>query len=103
MSMSNCNQPLGNAKEERKQNPFPDVYMPAMPPLGLITAIENWVRNWRRRRQLVRLLKYDDFLLEDIGHHRADLEKASRLSLRVDAFRKLSEWREQRRMSGLKS
>ncbi|MDV2077799.1 hypothetical protein [Marinobacter xestospongiae] len=78
-----------------RENPFPEVIMPAMPPLGLITAIEDRIRNWRHRRMLQRLLKYDEFLLEDVGHHRADLVRASRLPLRVDPLKKLVEWREQ--------
>ena len=86
-------------KVHRPQNTYPVILMPAMPPLGLITAIENRVRNWRHRRLLIRLLEYEDFLLADIGHQRADLVRASRLPLREDAIAKLAEWRDQRQLS----
>ncbi|HET8790496.1 MAG TPA: hypothetical protein VFM75_04755, partial [Modicisalibacter sp.] len=55
-------------------SPWPDVHMPAMPPLGLIDALENRARAWVRRRQFRRrfsyLLDYDDHILEDMGHCR---------------------------------
>lgn len=86
-------------KVHHPKNPYPDILMPTMPPLGLITAIENRLRNWRHRRLLMRLLEYEDFLLADIGHQREDLVRASRLPLRENAIEKLAEWREQRRSS----
>nr|WP_297459960.1 hypothetical protein [uncultured Halomonas sp.] len=67
--------------------------MPAMPPLGLINAVENWVHAWVRRRQFrqrfLYLLDYDDHILEDMGHCRDEIEWALRLPLREDAGRAL--------------
>ncbi|MFC3286174.1 hypothetical protein [Litchfieldella rifensis] len=86
--------------ETPAQPPMPDFYMPAMPPLGLITAIENWsrawIRAWRRRRRLLRLLDYDDHMLDDMGHTRQDLLWAAHLPLKEDAHRILRQLREQR-------
>ncbi|MCH4564150.1 hypothetical protein MKP05_13615 [Halomonas sp. EGI 63088] len=77
--------------------PAPDFYMPAMPPLGLITAVEHWWHVYRRRRQFRRrflpLLAHDDHILEDMGHHRDDILWASRLPLQVDALKALEECR----------
>ncbi|ALM52408.1 hypothetical protein [Halomonas huangheensis] len=42
-------------EHQKPLNRMPEVIMPAMPPLGLIMAIENWVKRrvvaWRGRRQ----------------------------------------------------
>lgn len=83
--------------------PRPDFYMPAMPPLGLIYAIELWWWTYRRRRQFRRrflpLLAHDDHILEDMGHHRSDILWASRLPLKVDALQALEEHRTLRKRS----
>lgn len=77
--------------------PALDIYMPAMPPLGLITAVEHWWHVFRRRRQFRRgfltLLAHDDRILEDMGYHRDDILWALRLPLRVDALKALEECR----------
>nr|WP_298373053.1 hypothetical protein [uncultured Halomonas sp.] len=79
---------------------MPDFYMPAMPPMGLINAIENWVKallsRRRFRQRFLPLLGYDDHILEDMGHNREDIEWASRLPVRKDAFRALQRRRAQR-------
>ncbi|WP_409523900.1 hypothetical protein [Nitrincola sp. MINF-07-Sa-05] len=76
---------------------FPDIYMPAMPPLGLIAALENWFRAWSRRHRLLRLLEYDDHMLEDMGYTRQDLLWAAEQPLRVDARLVLQQQREKQR------
>ncbi|HRP95144.1 MAG TPA: hypothetical protein PL143_02745 [Rhodocyclaceae bacterium] len=76
--------------------PLPEVYMPAMPPLGLINAIEEWVRAWMRRRQLLKLLDYDDRILDDFGYPRRELLWAASLPLKVNAYELLRKRREQR-------
>ncbi|WP_104202890.1 hypothetical protein [Billgrantia saliphila] len=77
--------------------PEPDFYMPAMPPLGLIRAIERWWQTYRFRRQFRRrflhLLAYDDHMLEDMGHCRDDILWASRLPLKEDAEQALEQRR----------
>ncbi|MGC3874780.1 hypothetical protein ACPF7Z_16075 [Halomonas sp. GXIMD04776] len=82
------------------RTPMREFYMPAMPPMGLINAMENWVRALLRRRhfrqRFLHLLDYDDHILEDMGHNREDIEWASRLPLRKDAFRALQCRRVQR-------
>ncbi|WP_163575564.1 hypothetical protein [Halomonas faecis] len=76
-----------------------DLHMPAMPPLGLIHAIDHWWWAYRRRRQFrqrfLPLLAHDDHILEDMGHRRDDILWASRLPLKVDALRALVERRAQ--------
>lgn len=79
--------------------PLPDVYMPAMPPLGLLNALENRVRAWVRRRRLLRLLDYDDHILDDIGYTREELLWAASLPLKVNAHEILRQRRE-RRLNG---
>lgn len=78
-----------------------DFYMPAMPPLGLIAAVEHWWKVYRRRRQFRRrflpLLAHDDRILDDMGHHRDDILWASCLPLKVDAFQALEESRVMRK------
>lgn len=88
---------------ERTQ--FPDFYMPAMPPLGLIEAIEKRLRRAlaeRKRRRAFRqrflpLLAYDDAILDDMGHCRDDIEWAAGLPLQEDATAALLKRRAQRR------
>lgn len=74
-----------------------DFFMPATPPLGLIYALELWWWRYRRRRQFrqrfLPLLAYDDHILEDMGHRRDDILWASRLPLKEDAFKALTERR----------
>ncbi|MDR5905598.1 hypothetical protein [Franzmannia qiaohouensis] len=73
------------------------LYMPATPPLGLIYALELWWWRYRRRRQFrqrfLPLLAHDDHILEDMGHQRDDIQWASRLPLKEDAHKALTERR----------
>lgn len=67
------------------------IYMPAMPPLGLIEAIGKRLRELRQRRSLRRLLALDDHMLADLGHCRRALQRVLALPLSVDAFAALGE------------
>jgi hypothetical protein len=81
--------------------PRPDIYMPAMPSLGLIHALETRWRHYLRRRQFrqrfLPLLAYDDHMLQDMGHCRDDILWASRLPLKEDADRALAQRRAMRK------
>ncbi|PMR76562.1 hypothetical protein [Billgrantia endophytica] len=81
--------------------PMPDLYMPAMPPLGFIALIEKWMKARLQRRRFnqrfLPLLAYDDHTLEDMGHDRKEILWASRLPLREDAAQALQQRRAQRR------
>lgn len=65
-------------------NHLPDLMTPAMPPLELVEAMRKRVTGMRHRRQLRKLLAYDDHTLADIGYSRRDLRHALRLSRRSD-------------------
>ncbi|MFG6178505.1 hypothetical protein ACGTN6_14800 [Halomonas sp. THAF12] len=86
-------QPL-HRLEETTDRPAPEtwppLYMPAMPPLGAIRALEAWWQARRRRRHLRqnlhRLLACDDATLEDIGYRRGDIHRALRLPRTQDAL-----------------
>lgn len=62
-------------QEERPLNRMPDLVMPAMPPLGLITGIENWIKRrldaWKHQRHLRRSRQESELLdqrmRDDIG------------------------------------
>ncbi len=84
-------------KTRAKQSALPDFYMPAMPPLWLINTLENWFKAWSRRRKLLRLLDYDDHILEDMGYTRRDLLWAAQQPLKVDARLVLQQQREKQR------
>ncbi|MGQ4878604.1 hypothetical protein ACOJCM_08530 [Billgrantia sp. LNSP4103-1] len=81
--------------------PQPDFYMPAMPPLRLIHALEtkwqDYLRRRRFRQRFLPLLAYDDHMLEDMGHCRDDILWASRLPLREDAEQALMQRRSMRK------
>ncbi|MBT2772626.1 hypothetical protein J7J47_10325 [Halomonas sp. ISL-60] len=68
-------------------------YMPAMPSMRLIRALDmgwwHYRRRWLFRRHIVPLLDYDDHVLCDIGHCREDILWASQLPLKVDAIQAL--------------
>lgn len=90
-------QPTKIAAKRPAQPTRPDFFMPAMPPLGLIHALESLWRNYQRRRQFrqrfLHLLAYDDHMLEDMGHFRDDILWASRLPLKEDADQALAQRR----------
>lgn len=104
---------LGRTGRSAPPVPLPDVYMPAMPPLALITALEHWVwrrvvrtrlwmRAWARRRRLQRLQDYDDHLLEDMGYTRQELAWALSLPMRVNARRALRRLQARLKARGLR-
>ena len=68
-------------------------YMPAMPPIRVIHALDmawwHCRRRWLFRRHIVPLLAHDDQILRDIGHCREDILWASQLPLKVDAIHAL--------------
>lgn len=71
----------------------PHFYMPAMPSMRLIRALDMGIwhcrRRWLFRRHIVPLLAYDDHVLRDIGYSREDILWASQLPLKVDAIHAL--------------
>ncbi|WP_141440565.1 hypothetical protein [Vreelandella titanicae] len=75
-------------------------YMPAMPSMRLIRALDmawwRYRRRWLFRRHILPLLAHDDQLLRDIGHSREDILWANQLPLKVDAIHAL-EARQQKR------
>ncbi|SHF20819.1 hypothetical protein SAMN02745148_02035 [Modicisalibacter ilicicola DSM 19980] len=88
------------ARPPLPRQPIREFYMPAMPPMGLINAVETWVRalvrRQRFRRRFLPLLDHDDHILDDMGHNREDIEWAARLPWREDAFKALQRRRAQR-------
>lgn len=70
-------------------------YLPAMPSMRLIHALDMGWWHYRRRRlfrrHILPLLAYDDQLLRDIGHCCDDIRWASQLPLKVDAIQALKE------------
>ncbi len=75
--------------------------MPAMPPLGLIHAIETLLNRYLQRRRFrqryLPLLCHDDHMLDDMNHRRDDILWASHLPLKADAEQALEQRREQRK------
>ena len=51
----------------------------AQPRLGLLTRLGTWIRmNYERRRTADQLGQLTDYMLEDIGLNRADIDRVSR-------------------------
>ncbi|MEM7377286.1 MAG: DUF1127 domain-containing protein [Pseudomonadota bacterium] len=82
---------------------------PINTPHWLASAATAWrrmtetLRAWRRRRKLTQLHDLDDKMLRDIGVTRAELHRATRLPLSVNAaveLQKLSLTRRQREFTG---
>lgn len=57
---------------------MPDLYLPAMPPLGLIARLREAFERRACRRELRALLQADDDRLTDIGLSRAAIRAALR-------------------------
>lgn len=87
-----------------RKPPNLELYMPATPPLGVLSVIEFWLHiYWRRahfRRLFRPLLAESDCLLADIGFHREDVEWAMTLPLRADALKALNACRQARQEAG---
>jgi uncharacterized protein YjiS (DUF1127 family) len=54
-----------------------------LPGSGILT---NVIENWRARKAVARLDRLDDFLLNDIGLSRSDIDKASRVPYSQNAL-----------------
>lgn len=68
-------------------------------PAWLDTA-QAWLTAWKRRRRIARLLDYDDHLLDDMGHRRADLLDALQLPVKADVEGFLQQRKNERRRTG---
>ena len=77
-----------------------DYYMPSMPPLWLVESAGRLYKAWQYRRKLAGLLRYDDHILEDMGHSRAELLMAINLPLKQDPRPYLKAWKALRRQTG---
>ncbi|MCH4812702.1 hypothetical protein [Vreelandella neptunia] len=68
-------------------------YLPAMPSMRLVRALDMAWWHYRRRRlfrrHILPLLAHDDQLLLDIGHSREDILWANQLPLKVDSLHAL--------------
>jgi uncharacterized protein YjiS (DUF1127 family) len=59
--------------------------------IGFLAAAKRVVRNWKHHRELARLLKFDDYLLHDMGLSRALVLHLLKLPLTVDV-----DWEQER-------
>lgn len=59
-----------------RTNSLPDLMTPAMPPLELVEAVRKHVHGMRHRRQLRKLLTFDDRALADIGYSRRGIQQS---------------------------
>lgn len=72
-----------NIRSRRPVEPqIPDVYMPAMWPLGLQRSLHDWYRAWRQRSRYRQLLRLDDAELAKRDLSRQQLLERARLPLR---------------------
>jgi uncharacterized protein YjiS (DUF1127 family) len=53
-------------------------------------ALRRWIRNWKSRRYLRHLERFDDYLLADIGLTRDDLRYGQSLPWDVDPVSELT-------------
>lgn len=91
---------LGLTPTPRAPKFDPQLYLPSMPPLWLLERAGRLYKAWRYRRKLANLLRYDDHLLEDMGHTRAELSMALALPLSQDPRPLLKAWKALRRQTG---
>lgn len=86
--------------DEPRQPPRLNAYMPATPPLELLSIVEFWFGvYWRRRhfrRQFLPLLKGSDQILDDLGFNRCDIRWALALPVSVNALHALAACRKAR-------
>ncbi len=72
-----------NIRSRRPVEPqIPDVYMPAMWPLGLQRSLHDWYRAWWQRSRYRQLLRLDDAELAKRDLSRQQLLERARLPLR---------------------
>jgi uncharacterized protein YjiS (DUF1127 family) len=67
-----------------------------LPGSGILT---NFIENWRARRAVARLDRLDDFLLNDIGFSRGDIDKAIHVPFNQNALVALQQISGERRSS----
>jgi hypothetical protein len=100
MSEIDLNLELEKSSTARRRDAKPHFYMPAMSPLWWIRWLHQRLDAWAFRRKLKHLLDYDDHMLEDMGHTRAELMMAIGLPLKADARKALLQWKAERRRTG---
>lgn len=110
MKCKNPTQHAHNAWEKASQLAPPpkppqlQLYMPAMPSMGLIRAFDmrwwHFRRRWLFRRHVLPLLACDDQVLRDIGHCRKDILWANQLPLKEDAIHALEARQKKRQTHG---
>jgi len=62
----------------------------------LIPVLKGWYDAYRRRQVLLDLLRYDDHMLDDMGHNRQDIQAIANLPLSADADEVLKQLRSDR-------
>ncbi|GGX38718.1 hypothetical protein [Saccharospirillum salsuginis] len=100
MSELNLKLELDRSAAELPCDATPELNMPVMPPLGWIRWLRQRLDAWAFQRKIKRLLDYDDHMLEDMGHTRAELMMAIELPLKADARKALLGWKAERRRTG---
>ncbi|REC94982.1 hypothetical protein [Kushneria indalinina] len=68
-----------------RQPTRPELTMPAMPPIGLMSSLKRRFLTWHERRWMRQLLTHDDQTLADLGFRRAELLRAVQSPLTMDA------------------
>jgi len=58
---------------------------------GIVSFVRRLVRNWKAKRRIVALGNFDDYMLQDIGITRDEVEWATGLPLTVNAAVALEE------------
>jgi uncharacterized protein YjiS (DUF1127 family) len=58
---------------------------------GIVSFVRRLVRNWKAKRRIVALGNFDDYMLQDIGITRDEVEWAAGLPLTVNAAVALEE------------
>jgi uncharacterized protein YjiS (DUF1127 family) len=67
---------------------------------GIVSFARRLVRNWKAKRRIVALGNFDDYLLQDIGITRDEVQWAAGLPLTVNAAVALEERAFRRRKNG---
>jgi len=67
---------------------------------GIISFARRLVRNWKAKRRIVALGNFDDYMLQDIGITRDEVQWAVGLPLTVNAAIALEERAFRRRQNG---
>ena len=67
---------------------------------GIVSFTRRVVRNWKAKRRIVALGNFDDYMLQDIGITRDEVQWAAGLPLTVNAALALEERAFRRRRNG---